>query len=106
VYLIETRGNLTIMSGLMGIIQQIGWFAPLIGITLGFDAIIKERKSGSFNVLLTHPVFRDNIIVGKIIGIIGTLLTVIFFSTMVPVGTILPSFRRCHLIFGNFRTNL
>lgn len=89
VYLIETRGNLTIMSGLMGIIQQIGWFVPLIGITLGFDAIIKERKSGSFNVLLTHPVFRDNIIVGKIIGIIGALLTVIFFSTIVPVGTIL-----------------
>jgi ABC-2 type transport system permease protein len=89
VYLYEIMGNLTLMSGLRGIVQQIGWFVPLIGIALGFDTMIKERKSGSFNVLFTHPVFRDNIIAGKIAGIIGTLFIVIVFSTLVPVGIIL-----------------
>jgi len=89
VYLYEHIGNLTIMSGLRGIVQQIGWFVPIIGIALAFDTIIKEKRAGSFNVLLTHPVFRDNIITGKLIGIISTLLIVIVFSTIIPVGTIL-----------------
>lgn len=76
-------------SGVTGVTRQIGWFSPLIGIALGFDTIIKERKSGSLNVLLTHPVFRDNIIAGKMLGIMTVLMTVIIFSTIVPVGTIL-----------------
>ncbi|WP_095645992.1 ABC transporter permease [Methanosarcina spelaei] len=88
----HTGSEFTLMSGfsgVTGVTRQIGWFSPLIGIALGFDTIIKERKSGSLNVLLTHPVFRDNIIAGKMLGIMGILMTVIIFSTIVPVGTIL-----------------
>ncbi|MCL7411949.1 MAG: ABC transporter permease, partial [Methanosarcinaceae archaeon] len=78
-----------LLNSFSNITKQVGWFAPLIGIALGFDAVVRERKSGSLNVLLTHPVFRDNIITGKLLGITTILALVILFSVMVPLGTIL-----------------
>lgn len=69
--------------------QVIAVFLPLMGIALGFDAMIKERESGSLNVLLTHPVFRDNIITGKILGAMITLALVVCVSIVTVVGTML-----------------
>jgi len=62
------------------VVQVIGVFFPLMGIALGYDGIIKEKNSKSLNVLLTHPVFRDNIITGKFLGISITLALVVFSS--------------------------
>jgi len=62
------------------VVQVIGVFFPLTGIALGYDGIIKEKNSKSLNVLLTHPVFRDNIITGKFLGISMTLALVVFLS--------------------------
>ncbi len=78
-----------LMLGLKGISGIITWFAPLIGIALSFDAVIKEQKSGSLNVLLTHPVFRDTIIMGKLLGFMLTLFLVLSISAAVSVGTLL-----------------
>lgn len=77
------------LRGFEGIARIIGSFAPLIGIALGFDTIVKEVKSGSLNVLLTHPVFRDNVIVGKLVGSAITLALVLVISTVVSTGTML-----------------
>jgi len=62
------------------VVQVIAVFFPLIGIALGYDGIIKEKNSKSLSVLLTQPVFRDNIITGKFLGISMTLALVVFFS--------------------------
>jgi ABC-2 type transport system permease protein len=62
------------------VVQVIAAFFPLTGIALGYDGIIKEKNSKSLNVLLTHPVFRDNIITGKFLGISITLALVVFLS--------------------------
>lgn len=78
-----------LMLGLKGISGIITWFAPLIGIALSFDAVIREQKSGSMNVLLTHPVFRDTIIMGKLLGFMLTLFLVLSISVAVSVGTLL-----------------
>lgn len=78
-----------LMLGLKGISGIITWFAPLIGIALSFDAVIREQKSGSMNVLLTHPVFRDTIILGKLFGFMLTLFLVLSISAAVSVGTLL-----------------
>ncbi len=75
--------------GFLDVAQIIGLFLPLVGIALGFDAVVKERKSASLNVLLTHPVFRDNIIAGKITGGLVTLALVVFLSVVASVGTML-----------------
>ncbi|MDY0387077.1 MAG: ABC transporter permease [Methanolobus sp.] len=70
-------------------VGMIAMFAPLIGIVLGFDAVVRECKSGSLNVLLTHPLFRDNIIAGKLLGSMLVLAAIIVFSVFVSVGTLL-----------------
>jgi ABC-2 type transport system permease protein len=62
------------------VVHVIAVFFPLTGIALGYDGIIKEKNSKSLNVLLTHPVFRDNIITGKFLGISITLALVVFLS--------------------------
>jgi len=75
--------------GYINNIRMLSWFASLIGIVLGFDAVVREQKSGSLNVLLTHPVFRDNIIAGKLLGAMLVLAITIVFSVFVSVGTLL-----------------
>jgi ABC-2 type transport system permease protein len=44
------------------------FFGPIIGLALGFDAINKERTSGSLSVLLSQPIFRDSVINGKFLA--------------------------------------
>jgi ABC-2 type transport system permease protein len=44
------------------------FFGPIIGLALGFDAINKERTSGSLSVLLSQPIYRDSVINGKFLG--------------------------------------
>jgi len=77
------------LRGFLGIARIVGSFAPLIGIALGFDTIVREVKSSSLNVLLTHPVFRDNIIAGKIIGSALCLFLILLISITVSTGTML-----------------
>lgn len=84
-----TDGRDIFKTGFLYVAQIIGLFLPLLGIALGFDMIVKERKSGSLNVLLTHPVFRDNIITGKIIGSLATLALVVGIAVIASVGTML-----------------
>ena len=74
-------------SSFRDFVQIIAIFAPVIGIALGFDAVVKEKKNNSLNVLLTHPVFRDNIIIGKILGAMMTLALVVFLAIAVIIGT-------------------
>jgi len=90
-YRAATDGSEVFKQGgnFIDVTQIIALFLPLIGIALGFDIIVKERKSASLNVLLTHPVFRDNIIAGKIIGAMATLALVVGIAVIASVGTVL-----------------
>ena len=88
-YTLNVFGSPDLMAGFEGVVQVVGRFAPIIGIVLGFDAIVKEIKSSSMNVLLTHPVFRDNIIFGKILGSGSCILLVLFFSVNLATGVML-----------------
>jgi ABC-2 type transport system permease protein len=76
-------------DGFLDVAQVIGLFLPIVGIALGFDVIVKEKKVNSLDVLLTHPIFRDNIITGKIVGGLLTLGLVILLSVISSVGTML-----------------
>jgi ABC-type transport system involved in multi-copper enzyme maturation permease subunit len=88
-YLENLLGMDGMLRGFLGIAKMVGSFAPLIGIVLGFDTIVREVKSSSLNVLLTHPVFRDNIIVGKIIGSAICLFLILLISITVSTGIML-----------------
>ncbi|MCQ1537200.1 ABC transporter permease [Methanosarcina sp. KYL-1] len=70
-------------------VKMISLFTPLVSIVLGFDAVVREQKSGSLNVLLTHPLFRDNVLAGKFLGSMLMVAAIIVFSVFVSVGTLL-----------------
>ncbi|MCM1987855.1 ABC transporter permease [Methanococcoides seepicolus] len=88
-YTSTVLGMPDVMRGFQGVTSVVGKFAPIIGIVLGFDAIVKEIKSNSMNVLLTHPLFRDNIILGKILGSATCILLILFISINIAAGAML-----------------
>jgi ABC-2 type transport system permease protein len=64
-------GFLAIFSGAQygfSFIYLMVFFGPIIGLALGFDAINKERTSGSLSTLLSQPIYRDSVINGKFLG--------------------------------------
>ena len=63
----------------------VGFLAPLLGIMFGFDAVNGERAQGTLPRLLSQPVHRDEVILGKFVaglGVVAIMLTalVIFVS--------------------------
>lgn len=78
-----------ILRGLFFFAYTLSQFIPLFSIALSFDTLLREEKSGSMNVLLTHPVYRDNIVTGKILGAMMSLLLVIAVSMALSIGTLL-----------------
>jgi ABC-2 type transport system permease protein len=61
------------------------FLAPLLGVMFGFDAVNGERSQGTLPRLLSQPIHRDEVILGKFaagIAIIGLVLTslVVFVS--------------------------
>jgi ABC-2 type transport system permease protein len=86
---IGLQGISPLIMGFMGFASNLSILGSMIAIVLGFDAIVKERKSGSLNVLLTHPVYRDQIITGKLLGMMVTLGFVVIVSVGAATGLML-----------------
>jgi ABC-2 type transport system permease protein len=40
----------------------------LLGMILGFTSINKERQTGALNLILSRPVYRDQLLSGKVVG--------------------------------------
>ncbi len=58
--LFTTSGN-----GIPSFVSFIALLGPLVGLTLGFDAINGERSRGTLNRLVAQPIYRDAVINGK-----------------------------------------
>jgi ABC-2 type transport system permease protein len=65
-----TRDRLIILSNIAPIINLLG---ALVAIALGFASINKERPEGSLKVVLTYPIYRDQVILGKLLGNLAIL---------------------------------
>lgn len=64
----------------------LSFLAPILGISLGFDAINSEKNSGTLTRLMAQPLYRDNLILAKFIAPI-TLVTILFSSlTLLIIG--------------------
>jgi ABC-2 type transport system permease protein len=66
------------------------FFGPIIGLALGFDAINKERTSGSLSVLLAQPIYRDSVINGKFLGGIAALSLLTVSTIAIICGAAVP----------------
>jgi len=57
----------------------LSFLAPLLGISLGFDAINTEQNNGTLTRLLAQPIFRDNVLLAKFTAAV-IIVGVLFFS--------------------------
>jgi Cu-processing system permease protein len=52
-----------------GLVSLVIYLVPLIALILGYDAIVGERDKGSLELLLTMPITRLELLIGKFLGL-------------------------------------
>lgn len=70
---------------LFSFVQFIGFFGPLIGIILGFDAINRERTGRTLSKLVSQPIYRDAIINGKFLAGV-TMIAIVMVSLVLIIS--------------------
>ncbi|MBC7109880.1 MAG: ABC transporter permease [Archaeoglobi archaeon] len=68
---------------------QITMIGVILAIAMGFDLISGERERGSLKVLLSHPLFRDDVINGKALGGLLALFLAISVITLLSLSATL-----------------
>ncbi|QYZ79398.1 ABC transporter permease [Methanofollis formosanus] len=58
----------SILSAFFKMSDLITTIGVILGCAMGFDLISREKESKSLKILLSHPVYRDEVINGKAIG--------------------------------------
>ncbi|MBA7474696.1 hypothetical protein ES707_10050 [subsurface metagenome] len=64
----------------------IAFFMPIVGITLGFDAINSERSSGTLSRILSQPIYRDAVINGKFLAGVATMTVMLTSIVLLMAG--------------------
>lgn len=72
------------------LVSLVIYLIPLIALILGFDAIVGERERGSLDLLLSMPITRLELLLGKYLGL-ALALTVATLGGFGTVGLILAS---------------
>lgn len=70
------QGQLGIKSievTITSLVSLVIYLLPLIALLLGFDAIVGERERGSLDLLLTQPITRFELLLGKYLGLAAAL---------------------------------
>lgn len=67
------QGWQSLVNTVLGMMTFIQFLVPIIGLMLGYAAIVGEIEKGSLSALLTFPVQRYEIVIGKFIGLSGAL---------------------------------
>lgn len=86
--------TLTILANLIEYVSMVG---AILAVILGYNTLIEEKESGSLKLILSRPVFRDQLILGKLLGngaVIAVLLGIVFVFNLVLlvlVGGIMPT---------------
>jgi ABC-type transport system involved in multi-copper enzyme maturation permease subunit len=81
----EINGVNDVVFGMSAFISYIG---SLMAIVFGFDSITREQTQGSLDFLLTRPVSKSGIILGKFIGITLAIITPVSIVLAIGVAII------------------
>ncbi|MCA9948071.1 MAG: ABC transporter permease [Anaerolineales bacterium] len=87
--------TLTILSNLTEYVAIVG---AILAVILGYNALIEEKESGGLKLILSRPVYRDQLLIGKLLGntaVIACLLGLVFVFNLVllvVIGGIFPTF--------------
>ena len=77
---------LTTESFFFSLTTFLGFFGPLVGITLGFDSISGEYGRGTLSRVLSQPIYRDSLINGKFLAGLTTLAILWVSILFVVIG--------------------
>lgn len=66
------------------LVSLVIYLIPLIALILGYDAIVGERERGSLELLLSMPITRFELLLGKFLGLSAALA----FSTLAGFGLV------------------
>ncbi|MEM2929888.1 MAG: ABC transporter permease subunit [Thermoproteota archaeon] len=66
--------------------SSVGLIAPFLGIAFGYDAVSRERESGTLRVLLSRPVYREDVVNGKIISSLAVIGVTLFTTISLTVS--------------------
>lgn len=79
-----TVGFRSIEFTIASLVSLVIYLIPLIALVLGFDAIVGERERGSLDLLLSMPITRLELLLGKYLGLAAALA----FSTVAGFGLV------------------
>lgn len=86
----QTIAFLRLLTGgggsILSFVYFVGLFGPIVGVALSFDSVNREIASGSMLKLLSNPIHRDSIILGKIVAGLLVILLIVFSSTGIVTG--------------------
>jgi len=66
--------------------SSVAFMAPFLGIAFGYDALSRERESGTLRILLSRPVYRDDVVNGKILSSFAVISITLFTATFLTVS--------------------
>ncbi|UTF54867.1 ABC transporter permease subunit [Natronosalvus rutilus] len=72
-YLLADGTTPTFEQALNFLFTPIGLLVPIIGLVVGYQAIVSERESGSIRFLLGLPNTRRDVVLGKVVGRAGVV---------------------------------
>lgn len=98
---------------IMKVFEQIGSMTvnigSFLGLAMGFDLVTREKESKSLKMLLSHPIFRNEVITGKLLGgaaaiaLAGAITVGIALAVLLIGGIVLSSVEMMKvLLFGVF----
>ena len=73
------------LSVLSNIVSYVSMIGAVVAIFLGFEAFSGERNNGTLKLIATRPVYRDQIVTGKLLGggaVVGILLGIILIFNL------------------------
>ena len=79
-----TVGFRSIEFTIASLVSLVIYLIPLIALLLGFDAIVGERERGSLDLLLSLPITRIELLLGKYLGLAAALA----LSTLAGFGLV------------------
>jgi len=82
----ERPSILLIFDSMAGTTVTLG---TLLAIAAGFDLVTREKESRSLKTLLAHPIYRDEVIVGKAFGGAAALAIVVGLVLAVTTAVLL-----------------
>ena len=74
------------LSVLSNIVNYVSMIGAVVAIFLGFESFSGERNNGTLKLIAARPVYRDQIVTGKLLGggmVIGVLLGIILVFNLV-----------------------